>query len=131
MLLAVILIIGRLLALEREDVLRDEAPYRHVADALRLPALFAARQARALGRVDKHLELDDARALDHRRAHPAHQLDPRAQRAAGGDEVVDEEHAVAALDDTDLVWYEVDIIDEDPDIVIYYMDIRSQLLAGV
>tara|TARA_B100002051_G_C16528576_1_gene531496 strand:- start:49 stop:411 length:363 start_codon:yes stop_codon:yes gene_type:complete len=36
-----------------------------------------------------------------------------------------------ALDDTDLVWYEVDIIDEDPDIVIYYMDIRSQLLAGV
>ena len=36
-----------------------------------------------------------------------------------------------ALDDTDLIWYEVNVIDDDADVTLYYMDIRTQLLAGV
>lgn len=34
-----------------------------------------------------------------------------------------------ALDDLDCLWYDVDIVDDDPDIMLYYLDIRAQCLA--
>ena len=35
-----------------------------------------------------------------------------------------------ALDELDCLWYDVDIVDDDPDIMLYYLDIRAQCLAN-
>ena len=42
----------------------------------------------------------------------------------------DEWGGLWAMDDLDLLWYEVDIVDDDPDVTLYYMDIRDQLLGA-
>ena len=34
-----------------------------------------------------------------------------------------------ALDDTDCIWYDIDMVDDDPDVTLYYYDIRAQLMA--
>ena len=36
-----------------------------------------------------------------------------------------------ALDELDLLWYEVDVVDEDADVTLYYMDIRDQCLGNL
>ena len=35
-----------------------------------------------------------------------------------------------ALDEMDCIWYEIDIIDDDADVTLYYMDIRSELMRA-
>ena len=42
----------------------------------------------------------------------------------------DEWGGLWAMDDLDLLWYEVDIVDDDADVTLYYMDIRDQLLGA-
>ena len=41
----------------------------------------------------------------------------------------DEWGGLWAMDDLDLLWYEVDVVDDDADVTLYYMDIRDQLLG--
>ena len=36
-----------------------------------------------------------------------------------------------ALDDLDLLWYEIDVVDDDPDVTVYYMDIRDKCLNAI
>ena len=36
-----------------------------------------------------------------------------------------------AMDDLDCLWYEIDVVDDDPDVTLYYMDIRDQCLGNL
>ena len=40
----------------------------------------------------------------------------------------DEVGGLQAFDDLDCVWYDIEIIDDDPDVVVYFMDIRAELM---
>ena len=94
MLLAVVDVPLRKLRLVRQHVLADESPDRYPLDALRLEQTRPARQPALLRRVDEHLELDDARALDHGPPEGVDEVDRRAEGAAGGDQVVYDEDPV-------------------------------------
>lgn len=40
----------------------------------------------------------------------------------------DDAGGLQAFDEMDCVWYDIEIIDDDPDVVIYFMDIRAELM---
>ena len=43
----------------------------------------------------------------------------------------DQYGSLFAMDDMVLLWYEIDVVDDDPDVTLYYMDIRDQLLGAM
>ena len=89
----------RQVGLDRQDVLRDQPPDRNVSDLHRLEEPPPAGQKPApLRRIDEHLELHDARALDDGPPERVHEFDRRAQRPPRRHQVVYDEDPIPILD---------------------------------